>query len=433
MAEQDFSEIAKLSERFNKDPKSRMFVQLADAYRKNNMIDEALQVLNQGLQYHPEYPLAHLILGKCYFDKRMFGQAKEALEKTIRFDAQNIVALRMLAQICENLKDEPCQLMAYKGISAIDPFDSMAKDKLVALEARQKKGPVFTLTLAEEYERQANFTEALKVYENLSFTDPTDLVIQQRVKELKKKLSAPVVGSEPPVVETAPAKPEPKIELASMAEIMQELHVAPEVPVIEPVVGKEPEKIEKISGLEPLVEKPSAPVVTEPLSSPVTETVAAKPEEPPQKEVTTVTDFLLEHPKKAEEPPAEKEPPKEEPQEILTIEAFLMDQPKAEETVKEVSAVIPEKEPEKIESIEGMLVSEPPAEDIVGSPKKEPVTSPTSVVEVAKKEPEMNPVVEEKQPEVKVEAPTEENIEEAKKPKEEDFKSFQDWLSGLLK
>jgi tetratricopeptide (TPR) repeat protein len=189
MAEQDFSEIAKLSERFSKDPKSRIFVQLADAYRKNNMVDEALEVMKQGLQYHPQYPLAHLIMGRCFFDKRLYTQAKESFEKVIRIDPQNIVALRMLAQVCENLKDEAGQIAAYKGLLAVDPLDTMAKDRLIALEAIQKKQSFYTITMAQEYERQGNLTEALKVYENLSFSDPTDLGIQEKVRELKQKLS----------------------------------------------------------------------------------------------------------------------------------------------------------------------------------------------------------------------------------------------------
>jgi len=86
MAERDFTEIARLSERYNKDPQSRIFVQLADAYRKNNMIEEAFEVLQKGLEHHPEYPLAHLIMGKCRFDKRMFAQAKESFQKTLEFD-----------------------------------------------------------------------------------------------------------------------------------------------------------------------------------------------------------------------------------------------------------------------------------------------------------------------------------------------------------
>jgi len=129
MAERDFSEIARLSERYNKDPKSRIFVQLADAYRKNNMIDEALEILQKGLQHHPNYGLAYLILGKCYFDKRMYAQAKDSFEKTLSFDPQNIVALRMLAQICETTKDEEGQISAYKGILTIDPFDAGGTQK----------------------------------------------------------------------------------------------------------------------------------------------------------------------------------------------------------------------------------------------------------------------------------------------------------------
>ena len=116
MGEKDFSEIARLSERLNKDPKSRIFVQLADAYRKSNMIDEALEILNKGLTFHPNYPLAHLILGKCHFDKRQYEQAKESFEKTLSYDPHNIVALRMLAQTCEVTKDEDGQIKASQGI-----------------------------------------------------------------------------------------------------------------------------------------------------------------------------------------------------------------------------------------------------------------------------------------------------------------------------
>jgi tetratricopeptide (TPR) repeat protein len=187
MGEKDFSEIARLSERYNKDPKSRIFVQLADAYRKNNMIDEALEILNKGLAFNPTYPLAHLILGKCYFDKRMYEQAKEAFNKTLTHDPQNIVALRMLAQTCETTKDENGQLEAYKGILSIDPFDAQAKEKLTYLESLHKKEPLYTVAMAEEYEKQGDIEKALSIYENLSFTDPSDLVLKEKVAQLKEK------------------------------------------------------------------------------------------------------------------------------------------------------------------------------------------------------------------------------------------------------
>ncbi len=481
MAEQDFSEIAKLSERFNKDPKSRIFVQLADAYRKNNMVDEALQVINQGLQHHPEYPLAFLILGKCYYDKRQYGQAKEAIEKTLRYDQQNIVALRLLAQICESLKDDACQLMAYRGVVAIDPFDAMAKDKLAALEAGQRKGPVFTFTLAEEYAKQGNFAEALKVYEQLQFTDPTDLVLKEKIKELRQKTSQPAAPDESPKPGNA-FQPDSPLEIASMADIMQDMHgtlepSAPETEVkkTEPIIEKGKISGKVTSDMDFIMESPKekAPPLVEPVV-PMKQPEPPPPEgnaaEPPQVSISM--------------PEPTVAPPKsDEPQEVSILDDFLVEAPKPEAppVLKEEVSPVPEKttdelipfkkieKEEKIESIESLLISEP--EPPAGP---EPVTDIAPVIEIEKKEepivekkiePAAAPVsgivsghgppttdtvlpwppqekkaeapiepppapVEEKKAEPLAEAPAEEKKE---KPKEEDFKSFQDWLSGLLK
>ena len=59
-------EIEKLSERLAKDPKSLVFSSLANAYRKNNMIDEAIEILQKGLEIHPNNVSARIVLGRCY-------------------------------------------------------------------------------------------------------------------------------------------------------------------------------------------------------------------------------------------------------------------------------------------------------------------------------------------------------------------------------
>ena len=188
MNELDFSEISKLSEKYSKDPQSRIFVQLADGYRKNNMVDEALDVLNKGIEYHPQYALAYLVLGKCYFEKRAHIQARDAFERTIALDPQNVVALRMLARTYEMLKDEKGQINAYKNIITIDPLDTNAKEKLSMLEALQRKEPLYTVAMAEEYEKQGNIEESLKIYENLLVTDSGDLILKEKVTELRKTI-----------------------------------------------------------------------------------------------------------------------------------------------------------------------------------------------------------------------------------------------------
>lgn len=449
MAEQDFSEIARLAERYSKEPKSRIFVQLADAYRKNNMVDEALEVLNQGLQYHPNYPLAHLILGKCYFDKRMYAQSKDALEKTIELDPINIVALRMLAQVCETLKDEACQIRAYKGIVSVDPADEMARTKLAKLEAGQKK-EVFTVTLAQEYEKQGNLEEALKVYEQLGFIDPTDLVIKQKITELRNKISgvveefkkeegAQVAGLKlenyfqpeeinvvpgvevspppdtalgehiidleqeinPPVVEET--KPEPFVE-AKEAEKPEE---PVEVLSMEELLVESSEVVEEIKP-EPIVEEPAQPTLPteiskEEISGPIESESVEQPviqEEVSKEELEIKTEPIAEAPVQESLIKTEATPPPEPLKEVITEQSV--------ENIQEIT--IPESAEAK--SVEPQIVEEKSVEE-----------KPLEVKPVEEEPAEKKPV-----------APAEEQKkEEPAKPKEEDFKSFQDWLSSLLK
>lgn len=446
MAEQDFTEIARLAERYSKDPKSRIFVQLADAYRKNNMVDEALDVLKQGLQYHPKYPLAYLILGKCYFDKRMFNQAKDAFEKTIEYDPVNIVAMRMLAQVCESLKDEACQIKAYKGIVSIDPSDEMAKNKLVQLEAGQKK-EIYTLTIAQEYERQGNLKEALNVYEHLSFMDPTDLAIKQKIEELRDRISGVVKEIK---------KGEEKVTEMEMESYFkpEELSSAPsvEVPgVPEPQLGEhiidleEKTQVPVVEEEKPVIEEVKPEIATEPVSP-------EKAEEP--EEILSLEEFLAEPSKVDEETTKEPvieeitqaEKPKEELFATIPQETILekpVEQPVKQE---ETNAEIPEiesVEPTPVDILETKI--EPSAQELLVTPSeyiaetkeeplKEPVAEPTAepVKEVLESE-KVSKTVEEKTEEQKPIPPEEKKKEEPPKPKEEDFKSFQDWLSSLLK
>lgn len=191
MTETDFTEITRLSKRFYQNPRSKIFVHLADAYRKNNMIDEALEVLKNGLRYHPNYPLAHLIRGKCFFNKTMFAKAKESFEKALELDPQNLVALRMLAQTCELLQDEEGQIIAYRTILGIDPSDDVAKRRFEQLVSSERERPLYTKEEAEEYERRNDVMKALEAYEYLLFLDPSDTIVQEKINTLRQQLEVP--------------------------------------------------------------------------------------------------------------------------------------------------------------------------------------------------------------------------------------------------
>jgi Tfp pilus assembly protein PilF len=100
-------EIEQLSQKLAADPKSRIFAQLADAYRKAGLTDEAIETTKKGLEHHPAYATAHLILGRCYLEKQMYALAREEFEATIKNDPQNLVGYKLLAGTYENRTCSP--------------------------------------------------------------------------------------------------------------------------------------------------------------------------------------------------------------------------------------------------------------------------------------------------------------------------------------
>ncbi|HET6363683.1 MAG TPA: hypothetical protein VFG02_01405, partial [Nitrospirota bacterium] len=76
--DKDNPEIAKLVERISKDPKSKLFVPLAEEYKKVGDIEKSIHVLMEGLKNNPGYVTARSFLGRLLFDKGdMAGAQRE--------------------------------------------------------------------------------------------------------------------------------------------------------------------------------------------------------------------------------------------------------------------------------------------------------------------------------------------------------------------
>ena len=95
------SEIEKLERRYSENPDGRFFAPLADAYRKAGRLDRALELVRAGLQKHPDYLSAHIVLGRCLLDKGSDPDAAATFQGVLGLDAENIIALKSLAEIAE--------------------------------------------------------------------------------------------------------------------------------------------------------------------------------------------------------------------------------------------------------------------------------------------------------------------------------------------
>lgn len=95
------SEIDKLERRHRENPEGRTFAPLADAYRKAGDVPRALEILKAGLQIHPDYLSASIVLGRCHLDLGDLPGAEAAFRRVLELDKENVIAIKALADITE--------------------------------------------------------------------------------------------------------------------------------------------------------------------------------------------------------------------------------------------------------------------------------------------------------------------------------------------
>lgn len=95
------SEIDKLEQRHRANPKGRLFAPLADAYRKAGDVPRALELIKTGLELHPDYLSASIVLGRCHLDLGDLGSAEAAFRRVLELDKENVIGIKALADITE--------------------------------------------------------------------------------------------------------------------------------------------------------------------------------------------------------------------------------------------------------------------------------------------------------------------------------------------
>ncbi len=192
-------EIAKLSDKLTKDPSSKLFVPLAEEYRKIGMLDEAIQVLADGLKANPNYMTARVSLGKMLLEKGNISESREEFEQVVQAIPDNLFSHKKLAEIYQSEGNAENLLKEYKIILSLSPKDEEVKNALDELEGRSI----------------------------LSSAEPVEEIAEPYMPDIK---SAPVeesvfISAEE---ETAPVYTAPPEEI-------------PEIPAKEPEEGKEQE------------------------------------------------------------------------------------------------------------------------------------------------------------------------------------------------
>lgn len=129
------SEIVKLTDRLAKDPKSKLFVPLAEEYKKAGDVEMAIYVLTEGLKNNPSYVTARSILGRLLFEKGDLDGSYKELEEVVKAIPDNLLSQRKLGDICilQNKPDEA--LRHYRSVLSLNPRDNEIASMISDIEA----------------------------------------------------------------------------------------------------------------------------------------------------------------------------------------------------------------------------------------------------------------------------------------------------------
>lgn len=263
------SEIEKLEQRYRENP-DQWFAALADSYRKAGQLDLALEVVRGGLERRPNYVSGHIVLGRCLLQKPDDEAAASAFERVLALDAENVIALKALAEIHERAGRWQEAQRWVRRLLEVDPANEEAEQTLERLSqasaAAAAAPPEAAAATAVEEPADASISEEA----------PTEAV--------PAAAGEPAGWQEPAGAEEPPA--EAPLELAQELELGSSAQ--PPVEELELVIEKSQEADTTATAapaLEPLSFEPPAPEEAPPPPPDLEPLEFKPPAEPPPADV----------------------------------------------------------------------------------------------------------------------------------------------------
>ncbi len=130
--------IEKYLKALEENPRSRVFAPLAESYRRLGMVDRAIEILKDGMRYHPNYVVGYLGLAACYSDLGQYQLCYATLKPFVPNSRDNLRLQRLFAEACEKVGHDYEALETYKFLLFLNPKDSEAAKKVAELESKSE-------------------------------------------------------------------------------------------------------------------------------------------------------------------------------------------------------------------------------------------------------------------------------------------------------
>jgi len=201
--------------------KSPLFARVADKCIKNNEVDLAISILENGIKLFPDYPTGYFILGIALANNGKINEARDLIlagDRLLKNDSAKEFYLKKIDDIAENeSKISPTKHSDFldqesdvsdeiqNNTNEIDLDELAAKisnakkikvdnNKVIdesAFNINYDSSIIASETLAEIYIEQGSFTEAIETYSKLIETRPEKKEIyEMKISEIKKRLDS---------------------------------------------------------------------------------------------------------------------------------------------------------------------------------------------------------------------------------------------------
>lgn len=146
MADGSPDRLSQLRARWQTDPSSRIFLQLAEELRHLGRVKEALDVLETGLKEHPGYLSALVAKGRCLLELGEPERAGAVLERVVQQDPTQMVANKLLVRAYIGTGDPERarqRLDLYRLLNDSDPEIEELRRRVAAMDRspREADGP----------------------------------------------------------------------------------------------------------------------------------------------------------------------------------------------------------------------------------------------------------------------------------------------------
>jgi tetratricopeptide (TPR) repeat protein len=245
--------IEELRRRVQKDPASIAFAQLAEEYRRSGNYEEAIAICRTGLQTHPSYLSARVTLGRALLEMNDLDNAEGELRYVLQHAAENLAAIRAMAEIHHRRGELSEALGFYKSALELARHDPDLEQTVEEISRTISKASAPTPQVVPEPVVNASMAPNGSPRLDPQVESPALTPDQATAEFLKNTFD--LLELDPLDLEPAPAEPVVMEQAAPPTEPIQHtepIQLMEPVPAMEPVQANEPiQLMERIEAVEP--------------------------------------------------------------------------------------------------------------------------------------------------------------------------------------